>query len=76
MCQSWALNLPQLPLNLVILALSEATMRQVGVGTGRPFGEACYLGEGQVSGQGNPFLSQQTLLLLCKEHGLTRQLVE
>lgn len=43
----------------------------VGHWVGKPFGEACYLGEGQVRGQGNPFLPQQMLLLICQEQGLT-----
>lgn len=43
-------------------------------GLATPFGEGRYLGKGQVGGQGNPFLPQQPLLLICQEQGLTGQL--
>lgn len=61
------------PLASVVLALQRPGW---GCCVGIPFGEASYLGEGQVCGQGNPFLPQQTLLLFCQEQGLTGQLVE
>lgn len=41
---------------------------------GTPFGEHCYLGEGQVRGQSNPFLSQQMLFFICQGQTLAGQL--
>lgn len=41
---------------------------------GTPFGDRCYLGEGQVRGQSNPFLPQQMLFFICQEQTLAGQL--
>lgn len=41
---------------------------------GTPFGDPCYLGEGQVRGQSNPFLPQQLLFFICQEQMLAGQL--
>lgn len=68
-CQSQRLTAPTFP---VILAPQRPWW---GHWVGKPFGEACYLGERQVRRQGNPFLNQQTLLLICQEQGLTGQLL-
>lgn len=69
LCQSQPLTAPTFP---VILAPQRPRW---GHWVGTPFGEACYLGEGQVRGQGNPFLNQQTLLLIRQEQGLAGQLL-
>lgn len=53
---------------------SEATEGPRGRWAGMPSGETRYLGEGQVRGQGDPFLPQKTLLLIGQEQGLTGQL--
>lgn len=34
---------------------------------GTPFRDCCYLGEGQVRGQSDPFVPQQLLFFICQE---------
>lgn len=61
-----------LPANFPAILAPQRPRR--GLWAGMPSGETRYLGERQVRGQGDPFLPQKMLLLICQEQGLTGQL--